>query len=140
MAAIVYYGFLLSFLAVYWYLLGYFHRKMEGRKLPVWSHWACLAVWVVLALSQVFSGALGETTAVRAAAAVARGEAAAYEEEYQERMNILMDDTVKDAILPPFEHQPDMLYVGDFSTDPSTFLNQKAATYFHKDSILVSSP
>ena len=143
--SIVYYAYILFFSMSYCYLLGYFQNTW-AKKIKIISEIKKFKIGLIVAGScilftlQIIEGNLYSLTTTKAVYLLSNGEAKAYEEEYQERMNILMDDTVKDAILPPFEHQPDMLYVGDFSTDPSTFLNQKAATYFHKDSILVSSP
>ncbi len=68
---------------------------------------------------------------------MARGEAAAYEEEYQQRLRILRDDSVRDVVFVPYENRPDMLYVGDFDGDPDHETNRMAAQYFGKSSICV---
>lgn len=134
LVAVVYYGFLLFCFASYWYVLGYFYRKTKGR---LGCDLVCGAGIVILAAVQILTGSLSQTTTARAAALLRSGEAAAYEQEYQDRMRILRDDTVQEVGFKPYEHQPDMLYVGDFAKDPDHDTNRKAAQYFHKKSIWV---
>lgn len=143
--SIVYYGYILFFFMAYCYLLGYIqntrNKKTEissGAKKTV----AGLAVAGILVLFvlQIIFGNLHNLTTTKAIQLLLNGEARAYEEEYQERMKILLDDTVQDAVLPAYEHQPDMLFVGDFSSDPLSPSNQSAAVYFHKKSLIVHSP
>lgn len=147
--AIVYYSYLLFFIGVYGYLLGGLYRYLEKRRLSEGNiggfvaerkrllKAVALAIGVVLAALQTVSGNLWETTAGKAARLLADGEAAAYEREYQERLTILEDDRIQNVVFQPYEHQPEMLYVGDFDGDPDDETNQKAAQYFHKDSICV---
>lgn len=143
--SIVYYGYTLFFFMAYCYLLGYLQnaRRMKisifsGKKKAT----AALAGTgiLVLFMLQAISGQLHTLTTVKAIQLLLNGEAKAYEEEYQERMKILLDDTIQDAVLTAYEHQPDMLYVGDFSSDPLSPSNQSAAVYFHKKSLIVRSP
>lgn len=148
--AIVYYSYLLFFIAVYGYLLGWFCRYLEKKRLRAGNgpgvfiperkrllKAAALMIAVGLAGLQTVSGGLCRTTAGKAVGLLADGEAAAYEREYRERLKILEDDQVRDIVFRPYEHQPEMLYVGDFDGDPEDETNQKAALYFHKDSICV---
>ena len=37
----------------------------------------------------------------------------------------------------PYEHQPEMLYVGDFGGSPEDETNRKVAQYYHKNSVCV---
>ena len=143
--SIVYYGYILFFFFTYCYLLGYF-QKIREKKIKTASNtkisaarFSVAGILILFAL-QVISGNLYTLTTAKAVHLLSSGEAKAYEKEYQERMNILLDDTVQDAVLPAYQHRPDMLYVGDFSSDLQSPLNQSAAAYFHKKSILVSSP
>ena len=143
--SIVYYGYILFFFFTYCYLLGYF-QKIREKKIKTASNtkisaarFSVAGILILFAL-QVISGNLYTLTTTKAVHLLSSGEAKAYEKEYQERMNILLDDTVQDAVLPAYQHRPDMLYVGDFSSDLQSPLNQSAAAYFHKKSILVSSP
>lgn len=143
--SIVYYGYILFFFAAYCYLLGYLQNTW-GEKTEISSGvkktaagLATAGILILFAL-QTISGDLHTLTTAKAIQLLLNGDAKAYEEEYQERMKILLDDTVQDAVLTAYEHQPDMLYVGDFSSDPLSPPNQSAAVYFHKKSLIVRSP
>ena len=52
-------------------------------------------------------------------------------------MEILKDDSVLDVVFSPYEHQPDMLYVGDFTGDVTNVNNVRIAEFWGKDSIRV---
>lgn len=145
--SIVYYGFILCTLFMYYYLLGAFYRLLcakglsgkirklpgIGRLLPAVG----TAVFAFLIILQAADGAILHCTTVKAVSLLASGEAKAYEEEYQKRMLVLKNPAVTKVELTPYEHQPDMLYVGDFSSDSEEPTNQKTAEYFQKESIVV---
>jgi hypothetical protein len=146
--AIIYYGFMLFSLMAYYYILGYLYRYFEAVKLRAEvqnltkakqfvPHMLAAAVFVYLAFMQIYSGTFRECTAVKAIHLLRNGEAAAYEQEYQERLKILRDDTVTDVVFMPYENQPDMLFVGDFQGYTDNINNQKVAEYFGKNSIMV---
>jgi hypothetical protein len=146
--AIIYYGFMLFSLMAYYYILGYLYRYFEAVKLRAEvqnlakakrfvPHMLAATVFVYLAFMQIYSGAFRECTAVKAFQLLRNGEAAAYEQEYQERLKVLRDDTVQDVVFMPYENQPDMLFVGDFQGYTDNVNNQKVAEYFGKNSIMV---
>lgn len=142
--AIVYYGFTLMLFINYVYLLGYLHRVAQERqwivkfvnRAPIASS-VLLAAIVMLLAAQLARGEMSETTAYKAVELLASGEAAAYEQEYRERLAILEDDTILDVVFPPYAHQPEMLFVGDFTGDPEHETNQKIAEYFGKNTLRV---
>lgn len=143
LAAIYYSCIGFSFLA-YYYLLGYFYRWCEssivlreetsGRTPKLLAAGA----FVFLALMQVW--ALGDSTSLRALYYLYNGEAAAYEQEYRERLAVLEDDTVRDVVFTPYEHRPDMLYMSDLTEDPGAEDNRNIAEYFHKNSVITVKP
>lgn len=137
--AVVYYGFILTIFVCYGYLLGYLHRIMEGKQLTIWPGiWkGLLAAGVLLLCVQLLRGSLWELTTGKAITLLANGEAAAYEREYQDRIKVLTDDRVQDVVFRPYEYQPDMLFVGDFSGDVMDETNLKVAQYFHKNTVRV---
>ncbi len=146
--AIVYYGFMLFSLAAYYYLLGFFYRWCEQT--PLTAHAAfgepkdfrmpCLiamGAFLFLMVMQIAAGEWKECTSVKAAQLLWSGEAAAYEQEYQERLKILRDDQVQNVVFQPYEHQPEMLFVGDFQGNTENVNNRKVAEYFGKETIMV---
>ena len=66
---------------------------------------------------------------------LATGNASAYRLEKEERLLILNDDNVKDALLPPHEYKPELLYQGDIYEDPTLWENGAVATYYGKDTV-----
>lgn len=139
--SIVYYGYILFFILTYCYLLGYLQRTWGGKIEIAFKTKKTAGIItagvLILFISQVVFIDPYTLTTVKAIQLLSNGEAKAYEEEYQERMKILQDDNIQDAVLSTYQHRPDMLYIGDFSADPQSPLNQSAAAYFHKKSILV---
>lgn len=141
--AVCYYGFILFTFAAYGYVLGYFYQRVlprvrEGYKLPKISGTVMsAAILTALLLIQAANGSLAETTSVKSFQSIISGEAAAYEQEYLERLAILEDDTVEDAVLPPYENRPQFLYVGDLAVDPQEPANQKVALFYDKKTVSV---
>ncbi len=164
--AVIYYAFMLFSLAGYYYLLGAFFRGTRswrkngedvreeilreaggpaGQQGPCGRGGFCMktgggifaAVLLCLGLMQLVSGKVTECTSVKALRLLWNGEAAAYQEEYLERMELLRNPELSDVMFTPYEHQPDMLYVGDFPGDPLDPTAVRVAEYFHKDSVWV---
>ena len=135
--AIVYYGFILFSYAGYFYLVRYVSKRIEykAEKKLCYSG-ICLAALLLAML--VFGGKLEQSTAVKAVKLLVNGEAQAYEQEYRERMKLLTDDSLEEVVLAPYENQPEMLYVGDFSSDPEEETCKKAAVYFGKKAVSVN--
>ncbi len=151
--AVCYYCFLLFTLGIYAYWLGWLFQKVaavEGKAMPAENEaalqggtvlkgkaaaWA--AVLAVLFILLGWSGELGICTAAKSLRLLADGEAQGYQEEYEERLAILLDETVTDAVLPPFENQPEMLYVGDLGGDETDPTNQEVARFYGKASVAV---
>lgn len=68
---------------------------------------------------------------------LASGNAAAYGAENRERLAILNDESVKDAVLPAHQHKPEVLFQSDIYEDSSIWENTVVATYYNKDSVAV---
>ncbi|MCR5753627.1 MAG: hypothetical protein K6G30_02275 [Acetatifactor sp.] len=140
--AIMYYMFHLFLFTVYAYGLGYLHRIVKEKGTGS-VHSKALGIGISAAIGlclllQLFQGSFGECTAARAIRCLSTGEAAAYEQEYQNRLALLLDDSLKEVELTPYEHRADMLYVGDLSNDKTTPTNVRVAEFFHKISIWVN--
>lgn len=137
--SIVYYGYILFFFAAYIYLLGYIQRVLERKNKETGTKVGKPAVVgiVLLLLFQIVFGDSSALTTVKAMELIVTGEAKAYGEEYQQRIEILRDEAMQDVLLPAYHNKPDMLYVGDFSGDPLNETNQAAAEFFHKNSVAI---
>lgn len=134
--AAVYYGFVLFSFLSYGYLLGYFQRVLAKRR-EVSLEKAAAACAVLLVLFQVLTGKAAQTTTATAVRLLFDGEAAAYEQEYQERYRAFTDDSQQEIVLQAYQNRPDLLYVGDFSSDPQEPTNVRVAEFFGKTSVRV---
>lgn len=63
------------------------------------------------------------------------GEAKLYYEEYQERLVVLEDDTIKDAYLEPYTSAPYLLFFGDITDDPDDWVNRGLAAFYNKNTV-----
>lgn len=107
-----------------------------GQKRMVFE-WLYVVVVLALVVGACVTGAASETTTAKSFRLLASGEAAAYEKEFQERLGLLQDDSLTELVLSPYEHQPEMLYVGDFSGEVDEPTNKKLAEFYGKESVRV---
>ncbi len=77
-------------------------------------------------------------TGTEAAFDLAGGEASAYRDEFYERLEILKDDSVKDAELAPYSVHPGILFFSDITDNKKDWLNEAMAEYYHKDEVVLS--
>ena len=154
--AVVYYSFMLATFFCYYYFLGWIYQRV----LPWWRKRGCKQdrecnlriknlrikihmtvmslIGAFLLLLQGITGQFASCTTVRAVNVLVNGEAKAYEQEYRERLQLLTDESIAEVVLKPFENRPDMLYVGDLSSDSKEPTNRKVAQYFGKNSVAVN--
>lgn len=65
------------------------------------------------------------------------GDASTYLKENQERLKILKDPEVKDAVLLPYSKKPSMLVFDDINGDEDYWINRIVARYYEKDSVIL---
>ena len=94
--------------------------------------WVAGCMVLVLGLS-VWGGST--LTSVSAWKSLKNGEAKQYYEEYQERLEILEDTTIEEAVLEPFSVKPYVLFFGDIVEDSADWVNYSVADYFGKKSV-----
>lgn len=139
--AIVYYGFMTFMLFCYCYLVGYVNNLLERKNIKIdWNRWFKMIIpmaIVVLLAVQIIKGEVQESTMFRAVRILKSGEAVAYEEEYEKRLEVLRDDSIQEVVFQPYVNQPDMIYVGDFTGDATNVNNVRIAQYWGKRSIRV---
>ena len=63
------------------------------------------------------------------------GSCTAYAQENAQRLAILENDTIADAVLQRYDIRPDLLYYEDVDPDPDNWANVNMAEYFGKDSV-----
>lgn len=77
-------------------------------------------------------------TSASAAYSLLTGEAEQYDKEYEERLVILEDPSVKSPVFTPYTAPPYVLYYGDLTEDPAyEWSNEPMRRYYNKESIIV---
>lgn len=139
--SIVYYTFYWLAAVNLWYWLGWFRRAV----FPRWKDAAALlrrggalaaALAVLLAAGTVMSWS--GLNAVRASAALADGSAAAYYQEQNDRLEVLLDPAVTDPVFAPLQSRPPLLYNADITEDPLNWRNNMMGMFYHKNSITLA--
>ena len=64
-------------------------------------------------------------------------DAKTYKAESLERLAILEDESVVDAVLPVYSVKPRMLFFSDIEEDKDFWINQVVARYYHKNSVVL---
>lgn len=128
---------------LYW--TGWFLRRFDWLKnkngegispkssylLPCW-----IAGGMLLCFSLYVWG--GDTlTTLSAVNSLRRGEAQTYYAEYQERLAVLKDDSIKDVRFKPYTYYPYLLYFGDITDKPEDWVNYTVSSYYGKDSVVL---
>ena len=74
-------------------------------------------------------------TTLSAVLSLRRGEAQTYYAEYQERLKVLEDDSIKAPSFEPYSCHPYLLFFGDITADPEDWVNYAVSSYYGKDSV-----
>jgi hypothetical protein len=78
----------------------------------------------------------GDTlTSVSALNSLRLGQAQTYYEEYQKRLEVLEDESIRDAYLEPYTYYPYLLFFVDITDDPDDWVNGSVDSYYGKDSV-----
>jgi len=137
---IIYYTYILLLLVNLCAWLGFFASRRgaaEGEKkpglLPLLASGA-----LCLACCALFLRA-GGYTSVMALGVLRSGEAQAYYAAAQQRLTVLEDPSVRDAVLEPFPSQPYLLFMDDITADAQDWRNLAVSQYYGKDSVVLRS-
>ncbi len=130
---------------LYW--LGWFaRRKRENMGAVLVSAKTCylLPGWMsgslILLLSLMYGYVYPSTlTTVSAIQDLQNGGAALYYEEWQERLEILQDSSIQDAVLEPFSYTPYLLCFDDIEEDLENWKNTSMADRYDKNSVILDT-
>ena len=151
---LVYYLMILAQAMIYFYALGALYNLLKNsrkEKLSQKPQMSCVyvtgAVLVVLVLGLTICRPWGEAYvkphALTAAQAILSGDAAYYDKQYLERVEILENSSVEEVVLAPLDVPESLnysLFLGDLSTDEKMDVNQKVAQIYGKKSVRVQIP
>lgn len=126
------------------YLLGYLHRRLpflkfhfidKIKRIPfITVFYGMIAMCAIFSFMRYY---VGDTmSSISAYKAIRDGSAQGYYQEYQERLAILKDDSIKDVVFTPFRHKPYALFFDDFQWS-HTWINEDAAQVYNKNSIVI---
>ena len=127
------------------YLTGWVFRQLRprGRESGPVFRKAALQFTAILGSLLIFGSALSLLanpdyyTAASALKDLRNGCAAEYAQEHAQRMEILMDPEIRDAVLKPYSAQPTLLYYSDITEDPEDWTNVALASFYGKDSVVI---
>ena len=145
---LVYYLMILTLAMVYFYALGALYKFIISRKNAKNSLQTGLLVSgslitvtiLILSVCRPWQEAYVKPSSVTAMQVLLNGEAAHYEKQYQERMDILYDPSILEVEFAPYdvpEALKSFLHLGDISTDKTNIVNRMMADIYKKDSICV---
>ncbi|MCQ2525931.1 MAG: DUF6056 family protein [Lachnospiraceae bacterium] len=80
---------------------------------------------------------IGNYTVFGATYYLANGTAEQFYDEYEQRLEILKDDSIKDVVFEPYKARPWFLINKDIGTNPSDEENVFLAEYYNKNSVCV---
>lgn len=145
---VCYYGFILTSYMALFYMTGWGYHKCQklltacedvsGTGILQSIYYSLLLLVLVMQLCiGMVDDSLRQATSVRALRDIVSGTAAAYDQEYHERIRLLETSDEPDIVLMPYQHQPQTVYVGDYGPDTSQVSNQALAAWYGHRSVII---
>lgn len=131
---------------------GWLHRKIQssgeiaqninGIKemlQPLKKYAVCLLIVFALIFGLTVFGqkGLNSIASYSAARSIITGEAAQYKAEQDERLEILRNPEIDEAILNPFSVKPRVLFFDDITANPDNWKNTAVARYYNKSKVVL---
>lgn len=107
-------------------------EQKEGQTSYLLAGWIVGGILWCLSLN-IWGGST--VTTLSAIDSLRKGEAQQYREEYEERLVILQDPSVKEVYLEPFSMKPYLLFFGDIAVDTEDWVNNAMENYYDKEVI-----
>lgn len=134
--AVITYGYALGCLINHWGKRRHQRIDIHGKK--TCRNAAGAAVLFAACYIAVCGGGINNSsTGLGAVRSLYGGYAQQYDAEYYTRLEILEDETVENAELPPFAVQPKLLFFSDVEADRNIWPNTTVAAYYGKKSVCV---
>lgn len=141
---ICFYMMVICILFMYFYLLGWFVKRRDKGQFTFKAaeFLPGIMLVVILALISAFrpiSETIPPINSIKAATSLVKGEAAAYDRQFRERMEAIKNNPNGDLVFNPYT-VPDrlkwVLWLGDLSTDPTA--NEDFASFYGLNSVRLS--
>lgn len=142
---IIYDMFLLLAMGNLFYVMGWIRRRLCNGKQKKEAKQLGYKWWRLAALGamMLFCCLIPRDTPITAVAAVSSlrsGEAEQYRQEYVQRLAVLEDDGIPNAILPSYTVRPYLLYWGDASGTADYWANVALSRFYEKESVVIEYP
>lgn len=126
------------------YLLGWLHHRFFTpdkdtaiqAKTPGYSAASVMVTAALLLVGILLTGPL-HCTSSNALYCLCNGDASAYHETFERRLDILLDDTQPVAVLPAYPAKPYVLFFDDITGDPTNWRNTGLQLYYNKDIVIL---
>lgn len=139
---IIYYGFILTSYISLFYLAGWVYNRYRDSGdrshvlYPVYFRLLALVVVLQVCIG-LHDNTIKLSASVQALRDIVHGTAAAYDREYNERIELLQNSNVSDLVLMPYQNQPLTVYVGDYGPSADQGSNQALARWYGHDTIVI---
>ena len=140
---LVYYIMILALAMMYFYALGSVYRFISSGKYQsvfVIAELVIVLAFVLMPCLRSGEASYSKPHSLTALQAITNGEAAYYEQQYQERLAVLKDPTVLDINFVPYDVPESLiyfLYLGDIPSDENDTVNQRMSAIYGKNSIKI---
>lgn len=84
----------------------------------------------------IFKGDLKSTATFRSLEYISSGQAADYKKQMEYQMSVLLDETIKDVVLPEINNEQGPLMYMPLTENPDEFTNSATGLYYNKDSVI----
>ncbi len=133
-----YYIFILMIFSSMFYVEGWLAYRLERRDIK-WINKNKVIISMVAAmvlLAVLFKGTLRETTTFSCIEYMSSGQAADFKRQMKEQKTILLDDSIKDAIVPDINDNQGPLMHMPITSNPEAWTNTVTKDFYGKDSVV----
>lgn len=136
-----YITFLLFFCASCVYIFGWCKNKFANTNIissiiKKRKYIGIIYIFVILALIIVFRGNIKDTHSYEALDYYFSGQADDFKEQIHSQMDILMDDTIKEAYVCPTNSEQGPLFHMPVIDNPDAYTNQVVSSFYQKDFVI----
>ena len=118
-----------------YYWAGWIKQQLSFSINFRWMIPAALVIFVLSLPIHLFNG--GGYTSTAAIGSLISGEAKAYYETAEKRLEILNNPEIRVAVLPPYPTTPYLLFTDDITEDPDYYSNQDIALFYGKERVVL---
>ena len=118
-----------------------FVKQRFGEKIKNWTSFLTIAFGIILILSctVLFKHWIGQTADYMCYQYISSGQLADFREQMKVRLEILEDESIKDAALPPINPDQGPYMHMDLTEDPTKFTNQVTSLFYGKESVVLKT-